>query len=822
MGIIKNLINRIEHDKTEAEDLCDTIDSYCTSVEQLFISMTEFIDPSFDDEVRSRCSDFDKKIKAVGVGKVFCSSQLNTRKKLLQALRDGLPFRISQHNDEVAAVFEENVRKLIGRVEGRQLDDQQIRCIIKDSSNHLIIAGAGTGKTTTIVGKVKYLLKSGACEAKDILVLSFTNASASEMRERIVKEAGEEIEASTFHKLGMNIINSVEGITPKITKIQLPRFVREQLSECINKPEYLGLLCRYLLFNYKYAKSEFDFRSGAEYDDYLRMNPPVTLKGDKVKSYGEMDIANFLFSNGISYEYEREYQTETRTGDRAQYYPDFYLPEYGYYIEFFGINEKGEVPAYFRSRDGKTPAEEYQEGMRWKRELHKANNTVLIECYSYERSKGVLLSSLEEKLRKLNVVFKPLSAKEIWAKVSKNNSKDLLTGIAELIATVISLMKSNELDIKELKNFCLKDHRMGGSSLVDLIAPVYYAYVSLLDHNGEIDFNDMINKATHIINEGKYVNPYKYVIVDEYQDISKSRFCLLKALRQSSDYKLFCVGDDWQSIYRFAGSDMDYIINFAKYWGATEYSKIETTYRFTDSLIRISGGFIMRNPSQIRKEIKGIKSSTGFAMGEVKGYTEELAVRFMLNRLREFPKNSTVFFVGRYTFDSRLLSDCPELECRYDTVTQAARVILNDRKDLKMEFLTAHRSKGLQADYVFIINNKDRGMGFPSKIQNDPLVDRLLECREDYPYAEERRLFYVALTRARIRSYLVVVNGNESEFVSEMEKQYAPEMKKEAFTCPLCGGSLEKKNGPYGEFYGCSNYKHTGCTFTRKIRKKDQ
>ena len=177
------------------------------------------------------------------------------------------------------------------------------------------------------------------------------------------------------------------------------------------------------------------------------------------------------------------------------------------------------------------------------------------------------------------------------------------------------------------------------------------------------------------------------------------------------------------------------------------------------------------------------------------------------------------FFLGRYIFDSKLLSDCKFLECRYDQATQEAIVVFPERKDLKMHFLTAHKSKGLQADYVFIINNKERGMGFPSKIQDDPLVDCLLEGKEDFPYAEERRLFYVALTRAKVKSFLVVVNGNESLFASEMEQKYVDELKKEPFTCPWCGGYLEKKTGPYGEFYGCSNYRSTGCSFKRKILK---
>ncbi len=821
MGLIDNIFEKINKGKVESMDICERVDAYTASVYKLLAGGTEFLDSSLSIRVQEACRAFRKEIDALPLSAHFTNTQIGGKKRDLEMLSENIVHMVNSHNDDVAAYLSEMARKIIGDVEGRQLDAQQMKCIIKPAPSHLVIAGAGTGKTTTIVGKVKYLLNSGICEPQDILVLSFTNASASEMRERINKETGKQIEASTFHKLGLNIIHAVKGITPKITRITLQAFAKECMLENMKDPKYLDLLCRYFLFNYKYDKSEFDFQNSDEYQDYLRTNPPVTLRGENVKSYGEMDIANFLYKNGISYEYEKEYELDTRTEDRFQYYPDFYLSDYGIYIEYFGINEKGEVPAYFSSRDGKDPSVEYREGMEWKRKLHKANNTTLIECYSYERSNGNLLSSLEAKLREQGVAFNTLSLEELWNKVTESNSKNVLTGVSELIGTIISLMKSNECDIDQLRAICKSVPEIcRNMTLVDLTEPIYDAYIEALKRNDEIDFNDMINDAARLIRDGKYVNHYKYVIVDEYQDISRSRFNLLKALRESTEYSLFCVGDDWQSIYRFAGSDMDYILSFSKYWGPAEYSKIETTYRFTDSLIEISGNFVMQNPTQIRKAIRGIPSKLGFAMGEIKGYTEELAIKFMLNKLRELPQNCTVFFLGRYMFDSKMLSDCKELECRYDNSTQQAIVVLPERKDLKMQFLTAHKSKGLQADYVFIINNKDKGMGFPSKIQDDPLVDCLLEGKETFPFAEERRLFYVALTRAKVKSYLVVVNGNESAFASEMETRYAEAIKKEAFTCPWCGGSLEKKSGPYGEFYGCSNYQRTGCAFKRKIIKK--
>lgn len=821
MGLFSNLGQKIEKDKASCNEFCERAEAFVTEKEQVLSGQTEFLDASFSDEVKATSEELKSLMKELPLLSRLTSSKITAQRKAIEQLLEGLDSKMISHNDIVAETLVEKGRELIGSVEGRTLDDQQMKCIVKPMHNHLVIAGAGTGKTTTIVGKIKYLLKSGACNPDDILVLSFTNASASEMKERICKETGENIEASTFHKLGMNIISSVNGIMPKITSIQLSKFVKDQLAENMKNSKYLMLLCKYFMSNYKFDASEFDFQTRAEYEEYLRTNPPVTLKGDKVKSYGEMDIANFLYQNGIAYEYEKEYEHDTRTEDRAQYYPDFFLTDYGYYIEYFGINKKGEVPAYFTARDGKTPSEEYREGMEWKRSLHKERGTVMIECYSYERSDGELLSNLEKKLKSAGVEFKAVSPDEMWNKVSESNSKNVLTGIAELIATIISLMKSNECDIEKLRSMGLKNLKMvRNSALIDLIEPIYNAYTAALEKNGEIDFNDMINKAMHMVRDGKYINPYKYVIVDEYQDISKARYSLLKALRDSSPYSLFCVGDDWQSIYRFTGSDMDYILNFSKYWGQSEYSKIETTYRFTDSLIDISGEFVMQNPAQIKKHIKGVPSECGFALGECRSFTEQLAVSNMIHTVRNLPRDSTVFFIGRYTFDSKLLSDCGELDCKYDVATQMANVVLPERRDLKMQFLTAHKSKGLQADYVFIINNKDKGMGFPSKIKDDPLVDCLLEGKESYPYAEERRLFYVALTRAKVKAFLVVITGNESVFSLEMGKRYGDQLRSGLMTCPECGGVLEKRSGPYGEFYGCSNYRTKGCTYKMKIKQR--
>lgn len=488
------------------------------------------------------------------------------------------------------------------------------------------------------------------------------------------------------------------------------------------------------------------------------------------------------------------------------------------YIEYFGVNKNGEVPTYFKGANGMTASDTYQASMKWKRETHSDNDTTLIECYAYEKFEGSLLENLKEKLVTNGVKLTPKTAKELWEQVSMDGDS-VLDGVIELFETVINLIKSNGYSIATVRQLNVGNSNVHNNNLIlELLEPIFNSYGVYLDERKEIDFNDMINMARQYVEQRKYINPYKYVIVDEYQDISKARFSLLNSMRKSNDYDLFCVGDDWQSIYRFVGSDIGYILNFEQYWGSTEMSKIETTYRFTQKLIEISSSFIMQNPIQIKKSIKGKNDMVGSALGEISGYTDKFSVEFMAKKLEDLPSDSSVFFIGRYSFDAKLLRDSGLFECQYNNVSGFVEVKYRKRADLKINFITAHKSKGLQADYIFIINNKKSRMGFPSKIQDAAILKLLLDNCDQYPYAEERRLFYVALTRAKKKVFLVTVNNQESEFAMELKKRYCDEIKQEQWECPLCGGRLLKKSGPYGEFFGCSNYKSSGCRYKRKIR----
>lgn len=827
--------NRINERNQKCEELLEQLSSAVCEAKSYFADQEKYIDATVAEQWKTR-----------NYGLIFFYGQDAKRtfkkaksyKALIgqigeaQGIYDSLRKTIGQHNQKVTNGRIEKAYELLGTVEEQLLDRQQMEAVVMEAHSHLIIAGAGTGKTTTVVGKIKYLIKSGKYKPEDILVLSFTNASATEMSERINKESGCQIEASTFHRLGMAIITEVEGIKPKISKYanSLKPFIREQLKALVEDKRYVYSLSTYLIYNRVHARSEFEFHSEKEYKEYLEINPPITMLNEKVKSYGEMDIANFLCQNGVRYIYEEPYVIDTRTSEYGQYKPDFYLPDYQIYIEYFGINKRGEVPEWFSGKNGISAAASYKEGMQWKRKIHKENGTVLVESYSYEKFDGTLLRNLEDKLKEQGVIFEPKTPRELWNMVLQEED-GILEGTIALFETIIHLMKSNGYSVEQLRKIAsTSKNSYQNQRVIDLIEPIYDAYNRQLSLEGEIDFNDMINQAAEYVRSGKYINPYSYIIVDEYQDISKARYALLAALRTSKDYDLFCVGDDWQSIYRFAGSDISYILDFEKYWGAAAISKIETTYRFTPSLIEISGTFIKQNPDQLKKNIRGKSSDLRFSMEEINGYNESCAMQFMAERIEQLPQNSSVYFIGRYKFDVEMIKGCSLFECQYDNINGFINIIYKSRKDLNMHFLTAHAAKGLQADYIFIINNKNAKMGFPSKIQDDAILELLLEHRESYPFAEERRLFYVALTRAKTKVYLITVKDEESVFALEMKKRYGDALREKARQrsggkqnqprCPKCGGRLYIKKGPYGEFWGCENYKKIGCKYTEKIKGK--
>ena len=553
--------------------------------------------------------------------------------------------KIDNHNIKFVLSEKNKYANFFRNIEQKALDNQQIEAILKDEYNNLVIAGAGCGKTITILGKILYILEKELCTSDEILVISFTNATTDELKERIDKLTKENVQVTNFHKLGLNIIKTVQQDNISILSDRYNTIVNI-IYKLSKEDKFRNMLKTYIVEYYSYENIEEVFNSFSDYVKYYAQRKDIlyTIKGERVKSFEEKQIANYLYINGIEYEYEKEYKYNTKNESyKNQYKPDFYLPEYDIYIEHFGVDKYGQPPSFY-SREDKY---KYIKGMEWKFRIHKSKNTKLIATYSWEYKEKILLKSLENKLKKYGVKFNRLSEAKL-NDIIKTKFKDFLENL-ERIINIIKMQGKTIAQVREVNDsiaFIDSYNYSKNESLLDIVESVYEEYSEYLIKNNKLDFVDMVKKATDYIESRKYTKKYKYIIIDEYQDISIDRVKLIKSLREINDAKLFCVGDDWQSIYGFAGSDVSFFTEFENTFGYTEKSKIENTYRFGDNVIKLSEKFIQTNPNQIKKKLKSSQNKKTDIC--ICSYNVENKYVLLEDILSKIPKESKVLLLDRY------------------------------------------------------------------------------------------------------------------------------------------------------------------------------
>jgi len=780
---------------------------------------------------------------------------------------------------------------LFDDISGMSLDSQQRDAIVTDEYSNLVIAGAGSGKTLTVVGKLKYLIERWGVNPTEILVTSFTRKSVDELAARIAKAGITGVSTKTFHSLGLSVLDKPGVANDNELKNCILRYLR---SEILESPK---LIQAYLEFYGCYSNIPEDygeFDSDGDRIQELKSMDLITLKGqlygiaeerqeahdtlqgEKVKSVEELIIANHLFLNGVRYEYERPYSGEYEsTGTRA-YQPDFHLPDYDLWLEHFGIDENGRAPWLA------SPGEEkkYRDGIAWKRAVHKQNRTKLIESYSYWNKNNKLIDKLDALLKSNGVELKQDIDELVKHYERLRQDEKLLKSIVDLLSTFVSLFKANNTTLAAVNEKAMTAYRDDAfmrhryQLFIAFAAPIIEFYQLVLRERGLVDFDDMINHATQAIRAKGIGERYRYIIVDEFQDISASRFGLINAIRDKTGAKLVCVGDDWQSIYRFAGSDVTLFTHFDRFGGFHEKLRIEGTYRNSQSLIDTASKFITQNPNQLPKVMVSRRSQQNpspIAVLSLKSQIEALA-RALDEILSSGSFNGDILILGRLNtdWDSILNPRDPaqaseEVSRRFASRKDAKSgdIDITYRGYSKIKFITVHRAKGLEADEVIVLNLTNDKYGFPNKIVDDPLLNLLLADSDDYQYAEERRLFYVAITRTRNRVYLITSHAESykgpSMFVTELldgndngairliteegerapthcprcgkgllvvrrnsmngreflgctnypfcEKTYpSTEVIRHQVQCPQCGGWMVKRAGPYGAFYGCTNY----------------
>ena len=657
---------------------------------------------------------------------------------------------------------------------------EQAEAVATDEDVTLVLAGAGTGKTAVIAGKVAHLVANRVVPPERILVLAFNRKAAAELRERLEADHAD-VDVATFHAFARRVVAQT-ALAPSISplaedELQLGRMIDRTLESLLRDPEHGAALREFILYNLGEYRAAHDFERPSDYFEYLQRVELRTLGGERVKSLEELKIANFLALHGVRYRYEASYPAPTATTAQRQYRPDFHLPEHDIYIEHFGVDRRGEPPPRWREAE----REEYRRGIEWKRAIHAEHGTLLVETYSWQHRTGIWQRALREEIEALGVELQPRPAEEL---IERLRGLMRSSQLSRLLVSFLRHVTSGDYDEQELRQRASEAaDPERAHTFLDLFGEVHAAYRRALA--GEFDFDDLINRAAQKIATGGWESPYDYVLVDEFQDISRGRMKLLAALKRPGA-AYFLVGDDWQSIYRFAGSDVGLMRECERWLGRVEERTLSRTFRFANGIQAPSSEFAQRSPAQTSRRLQPADRTPDHGVAVIWANEASIGLnqaRADLDRLG-VNRQASVLALSRYR----------------------QNLPISPRNGRALQQSTVHAAKGREADYVVVLDLNDERRGFPSQIEDDPLLDLVAPPAEPYEFAEERRLFYVALTRARHGVYLLADPLRPSPFVTELLEQSGTGLRivgdaatspRQMPKCPRCEGGrlLQARRG---------------------------
>ena len=729
-------------------------------------------------------------------------------------------------------------------IEGKKLEASQREAILANGKNILVNAGAGSGKTFTILAKILHILDQKLAEPEEIIVVAYNNKVANDLRDRFGKlteefpdlaekikrvsiskdkicpDCNEKINQTlhwceklnkfvdrkihTFHSYCYDLIKKNEnkqlakflkGNEDKLKELKSSKFLIEIIEEISSKDQYfLKKINTFFLSEIYHYKNIFkNIHSMDEYERHIRPRH-VALKvveedGNEipleVKSIEELEIANFLYLNGIEFNYEEEYKGKlpaewNSSGTSRGYRPDFHIIKkdnngkiiYDEYYEHFALDKNFNPPSYFRNR------EKYIEDYKIKKSLFKGK---LITTYSFQKIEGTLFEELTKQLKTKGIKFPGENILSESEALKSFKDAGYVNAFASLVSNFLSNFKTRGADLIKLKsqftsNWFKKlfesNSNKRARAFIELFENIYLHYEKKLKDEDRIDYEDMLLQGKKYI-EDKNI---KFLIVDEFQDISPLRAEVIKEIqKKNKNVELFVVGDDWQSIYRFSGGDIDIIVSkFKEHFGKETVKDLGLTYRFNQKLCEFTSSFIQKNPKQLKKNIIGMGK---FNEIPVEIYKQKNHSNFkvdfslkkkLLENLDEIFQNDKntkkILFLSRYK--DFIYSN------GYEDLKKYLFNIFKTKKNL-FEFSTIHSAKGAEADYVFILNISDGHLGFPSTIEDDPLL-RLakydeeggLNLEKELSNDEERRVFYVALTRTKKKVFLY--GEDEAHFIKEI------------------------------------------------------
>ena len=664
------------------------------------------------------------------------------------------------------------------------LNEKQREAVVSESKRLLVLAGAGSGKTKTLLQKLIYLIEEKNVNPANILAITFTKNAANEMLDRLIISADktekyatiisdknktarekdteryfftkkykwiENLTLKTFHSLCYGIMRNF-GVNEFDNKFKIvtdskainSEFVRytaaETSFEIIHKilienceqKNYLLDLKRYIL-DYFVDKIHIENhnRTSLQYAGKFY----TSLNGTRVRSKSEQYICDWLFRHSIKFVYEPKINFKD-----FDFHPDFFIPEANLYIE------------HVSNKSYPTKNKETQ---------FKIANKLLVKTFESQTKDTAIFNLALERIviNRLPANYHHKSALnfEEEFKYYHKEVKDFLRQTMR----VIDMVKVENFSPKQILTKAEKDQHERVRDFYKLAVPIISKYNTYCTNKSYLDYNDMIIRTIALFrnhNEiaDKFRKKYQYILVDEFQDVNNLQVELFKMLLTNKN-QLFCVGDDWQSIYGFRGSNVDYIINFKKHFNNAKTIKLSINYRSTVNIVEASNQVIKHNKFKVRKKILSNKKSDSkihiFAGGD-----EEENIEFVINQIKKLNNK------GYQKEDILILYRRSKMYTPYFEQFKQLGIFASGK--------TIHSAKGLEAKAVFIIGLTQGNGGFPDIWLEDRIYQVIKKSKHDLLLEEERRLFYVAITRAKDELFLITEKGNESSFLKEIPKSF--------------------------------------------------
>jgi DNA helicase IV len=697
------------------------------------------------------------------------------------------------------------------------LNDKQREAVVSDDKRLLVLAGAGSGKTKTLLQKLIYLIEERNVSPSSILAITFTKNATNEMIDRLIISADtsgwyesmlvdksitkavkekerfnqqkkykwiDGLTVRTFHSFCYSILRNygvnefdnkfkIIGDEKREEEDELYKHVApETVFEVVHKllidqcgnTDYLLQLKRYILDYIVDKIHKHEIKYMPKDGKYF-----TSLDGTKVRSKSEQFIADWLYRHSIKYEYEPLLNVK----DFA-FHPDFYIPEANLYIEHIS--------------DKSYPIKE-------KEEQFKKGNLLLVKTYESMTKDSALFNHTLDEIVKNRL---PSNYHKTVALTYKEEFNGYLENVKDFITQIIritDMIKVENIDLKTVTESAAKDQHERVRNFYELAIPIVEKYNHYCIDKSYLDFNDLISRSASLFQNhpdiaNKYRSKYQYILVDEFQDVNNLQVDLIKLLL-TDHTQLFCVGDDWQSIYGFRGSNVSYIIDFGKHFPDSKVVKLDLNYRSTQNIVEASNEVIKHNKFKIEKELHSSKRSE-HKIVVYAGNCDEENIRFCADTVRELLDdgftNEDILFLYRRThmFNPTVYSGKPSYaKTFYD-------------EGIKVQARTIHASKGLEAKVVFILGLTEGNGGFPDIWLEDRIFQIIKKANHDLLLEEERRLFYVAITRAKDKLYLITEKGNESSFLKEIPEIFTVKtsipMKsvvEKAILCEQCFSQLE-------------------------------